>query len=281
VLQEEIPRDDRVGRHLANGRFEVTEWIGPDFLMGVAVGRDERGRQVRLTFAGDVSRRVADLQPLLTRDVPGLAPVLYVGAIEADDRWAPRSIMMAEVLPPGEQLDLLARRGLVAHRGGAEPFAPLAVRLVEQVARIHRSGTVLGTLRPESTFITAAGDIELVTRGERLWLMPRPHMTRPAMMSPWPPGYLAPEYITKPLLIDPDPAADVYSVAVMLATSLLGRFVYAAEHAMSLASAQLAGDHLPLPATPLGETLARCLAPDPAARPTLEELGHALVATGA
>jgi serine/threonine protein kinase len=274
VLQEEIPRDDRIGRRLANGRFEVTEWSGPDFLMGVAVGRDDQGRSVRLTFAGDVSRSADDLRSLLTRDVPGLAPVLYVGATDADDRWAPTSIMAAELLPLGEQLDL------VAH-SGREKFNGLGARLVDHVARIHRNGSTLGTLRPESTFVTAAGDIELVTRGERLWLMPRPNMTRPAMMSPWSPGYLAPEYITKPLLDDPDPAADVFSLGVMLATSLLGRFVYAAEYAMSLLSAQLTGDHLPLPATPLGEVLARCLKPDPAARPSLDELAHAVRATAA
>ena len=35
---------------------------------------------------------------------------------------------------------------------------------------------------------------------------------------------------------------------------------------------QLEGRHLPLPETELGQTLARCLRPDPAARPSIDEL---------
>jgi hypothetical protein len=274
VLQEQIPRDDRIGRRLGNGRFELTEWTGPDFLMGVGLGRDEQGLRVRLTFAGDVSRSAEELRAVLMRDVPGLAPVVYLGTTAADDNWAPTSMMMGEIQPPGDQLDLLSRTGDMAK------IAALGSRLVQHVSLIHRGGVALGTIRPETTFMTDAGEIELAARGERLWLMPRPNMTKPAMMSPWSPGYLAPEYITRPLLNDPDPAADVFSLAVMLATSLLGRFVYAAEYATSLLSAQLSGDHLPLPATPLGETLTQCLKPDPASRPTLDELDHALRTVG-
>jgi hypothetical protein len=270
IVQEEIPRNVRIGRRLANGRFEITEWIGPDFLMGIAIARDEQGALARLTFAGDVSRSAEELQPILARDAAGLAPVRYLGATAADDGWAPRSMMMAELLPRGEPLDLLA------HGGDAKYVATFGARLCGLVAGVHRSGTVLGTIRPESTFVTADGDIELVARGERLWHMPRPNMMRSTMLSPWPSGYLAPELLMKPLPNDPDPAADVFSIGVMLATSLLGQSVYEEQIDPRLFVAQMQGNHLPLPETALGETLARCLRPDPGARPSVVELEQAL-----
>jgi hypothetical protein len=274
-VNEEIPQNARIGRRLANGMFELTEWIGADFLMGIAIARDvQQGHLARLTFAGDVSRSVDELRPILTPDVSGLAPVVYLGATAADDGWAPASMMMAEVLPPGEPLDL------VAHAGDTEKIAAFGARLAGHVARVHRSGTVLGTLRPESTFVTASGDISLVARGERLWLMPRPNMTKPAMAAPWPGGYRAPEVMTQPLLDHPAPAADVFSIGVMLATWLLGRFAYAGDGDYQIFLAQLQGNHLPLPKTPLGDLLARCLLPDPAARPSVVELERALRVPG-
>jgi hypothetical protein len=269
-VNEEIPQNARIGRRLANGRFELTEWIGADFLMGIAIARDvQEGDLVRLTFAGDVSRSVDDLLPILTGDVSGLAPVRYLGATAADDGWAPNSMMMAEVLPPGEPLNL------VAHSGDAEKIAAFGARLAGHVGRAHRSGTVLGTLRPESTFVTN-GDITLVARGERLWLMPRPNMTKPAMAAPWPGGYRAPEVMMQPLLNHPAPSADVFSIGVMLASWLLGRFAYAGESDYEVFIAQSQGNHLPLPKTPLGDLLARCLLPDPAARPSIVELEDSL-----
>lgn len=270
IVQDEIPRNERIGRRLANGRFEVTEWIGPDFLMGIAIARDEQGRSVRLTFAGDVSRSADELRPSLGRDVAGLAPVLYLGATAADDGWAAGSMMMAELLPRNGPLDLLA------HGGNARYVATFGARLCALVAGVHRSGTVLGTLRPESTFVTPEGNVELVARGERLWLMPRPNMMRSAMLSPFPSGYLAPELLMKPLPSDPHPSADVFSIGVMLASSLLGQSVYEEQIDPRLFVAQMQGNHLPLPATALGELLARSLQPEPAARPSVIEFEQAL-----
>lgn len=271
MVQDEIPRNNRIGRLLANGRFELTQWIGADFLMGIAIARDvQQGTLVRLTFAGDVSRSADELQPVLTRDVPGLAPVLYLGPTAADDGWAPNSMMMAEVLPPGEPLDIDGRVG------NAEAIAAFGARLASHVNRVHRGGTVLGTIRPESTFVTASGDITLLGRGERLWLMPRPNMTKPAMALPWRGGYRAPEIMMAPLLVDPDPAADVFSIGMILATWLLGEFAYPGDGDYPIFMAQMQGNHVPLPKTPLGDILTRCLLPHPQARPSLIEIENAL-----
>ncbi|MBA3461042.1 MAG: hypothetical protein H0T46_13845 [Deltaproteobacteria bacterium] len=266
-----MQENNRIGRRLAHGRFELTEWIGADFLMGISIGRDvQQGGFVRLTFAGDVSRSADELRPILTRDRPGLAPVVYLGPTAADDRWAPNSTMMAEVLPPGEPLDVDSQAG------NEETIAAFGARLASHVARVHRAGTVLGTLRPESTIVTATGDVVLLGRGERLWLMPRPNMTKPAMALPWRGGYRAPEIMMTPLLVDPAPAADVFSIGVILATWLLGRFAYPGDNDFQVFMAQSQGNHVPLPKTPLGDILTRCLLPHPQARPSLVELENAL-----
>lgn len=262
---------DRLGRTFANGQFELTEWIGSDFLMGIAIARElQTGQAVRLTFAADVSRTAEQLRPILTPDIPGLAPVLYLGPMAADDGWGGISMLMAEALPAGEQFDPDVRAG------DADAVASFGARLTAHVARIHRSGVGLGTMRPEGTFVSPTGEITLVTRGERLWYMPRPNMTKPGMLPPWRLGYLAPELYDGPIFTHPGPAADVYSIGVMLSSWLLGRFPFEGEAHVHLYLAQRQGKFVELPSTPLGELLGRCMLPAPAARPSLDELAHGL-----
>jgi hypothetical protein len=269
-MQDVIPLDKRIGRLLGDGRFEVTEWIGPDSLMGIAIARDlEGGGLVRLTFAIDVARTAEELEPILTRDVPGLAPVVYLGATAADDGWGSGSMMMAEELPPGKALDLEIPVD-------AYTIAAFGVGLVAHIARIHRTGVGLGTLRPESTFITDEGEMTLIGRGERLWMMPIPNKMKSTMLSPWRGGYRAPELLLGPVPDHPDPAADVFSIGVILATWLLGRFAYPGDSDFQVFQAQMKGDHHELPKTPLGDLLSRCLQFAPADRPPLGALERAL-----
>ena len=257
-------RSEHVGRVLANGRFEIIDWIGADFLMGVAIARDvQRGERIRLTFAGDVARSAADLEGILTPAVDGLAPVVYLGETAGEDGWGAGSMMLAEELPPVDPLDL------EKPASSAEQVARFGARLAGVVSRVHRAGTVLGTIRPESTFVESDGHITLAARGERLWCMPRPNMTKPAMAAPWRGGYRAPETMMRidAMWNHPHPSADVFSLGVMLASWHLGRFVYPETDDFAVFQSQLEGRHLPLPDTDLGQVLARCLRPDPAARP--------------
>jgi hypothetical protein len=268
------PDDDRIGRLLADNRFEVVEWIGTSEWMGVAMAIDKRdGARVRVTTAGDVVASTEQLNALFVRDVVGLAPVVYLGAAGSDDGWAEDGVMMAERLPRGRSLDAASpawdqskRRTLAA--------------LVRRVADIHRQSMVLGTIRPESVFVD--GDhVALATRGERLWWMPRPQTTKVAAVAPWPPGYAAPELFTSlPLLADPKPAADVFSLGVIIAEQLLGQFPYSRASYVAMVLAQRAGDHAPLPDTPLGKLVERAIAPAADARPPVAELEGELIESG-
>jgi serine/threonine protein kinase len=131
---------------------------------------------------------------------------------------------------------------------------------------------VLGTIRPESTFLHDDG-VELMARGERLWLMPRPQTTKVGTVPPWPPGYCAPELVRSlPVVANPQPSVDVFSVGVMFAELLLGAFPFARTSFVSLISAQLHGAHAPLPSTQLGRLLTRAIVPSAEARPSVEEM---------
>jgi hypothetical protein len=269
----ERPKDARVGRRLANERFEVTEWLGGDALMGAALARDqEHEGLVRLSFSADVAGSVEDVRALLAREIPGLAPIVYVGPAASDDGWAPGSMMVAEKLPTGGAL-LDLPTGVV----NAREIAALGARMTRQLIEVHARGTVLGTIRPESMFVTSDGDITFVTCGERLFLMPRPNMMKAATLGPWRPGYQAPELFEMlPLLRDPPASADVFSLGVILGSALLGESVYYVFDLADLFISQRRGQHLLLPETPVGEILTRCLRPDATARPTLIELEQVL-----
>jgi serine/threonine protein kinase len=78
------------------------------------------------------------------------------------------------------------------------------------------------------------------------------------------------------MLVHPAPSADVFSIAVMLATWLLGHFPYEGDGDYQIYLAQLKGNHAPLPKTLVGEVLGRCLRVDPTARPPIAELEQAL-----
>jgi hypothetical protein len=252
-------------RRWVNGRFEVTQWIGPDEVMGIAIARDTlRDQLVRLTFADDVSRSADELRAILTREVAGLASVVYLGPAEREDG----SMMLAEVLPPGDSLDL------VAPETDPDRIAAFGAKLAAHVAHVHRAGTVLGSIRPENTFVTADGDIALIARGERLWMTCQ--FTRVAPGVPWRGGFRAPEIQMVPLLSDPAPSADVFSIGVLLAERLLGRMPYRWPDEFAIYLDQSQGRHLPLPETALGEILAQCLRAEPAARPSIDELAERL-----
>src|SRR5262249_6061644 len=111
----------------------------------------------------------------------------------------------------------------------------------------------------------------IVFRGERLWLAAAPLSV--GTLSPWLPGYSAPELEPKlPLVEGLDPSVDVFSLGVILAECLLGRFPFPRSSYVGLLQAQFGRQHATLPSTPLGNVIARALDPDPRARPTLDEL---------
>lgn len=267
------PPDERIGRKLANGRFEVVDWIGTSEWMGVAIAVDGRdGSRVRVTTAGDVVASGEQLRATLCRQIAGLAPVVYLGPADSDDGWATDGVMMAEQLPRGHALDASAGTS------GEAAVVRCGRALLRTVAAVQQQGMVLGTIRPESAFIDD-GKIVFVARGERLWLMPRPLTTKVAAVAPWPPGYGAPELLLSlPLLDDPPPAADVFSVGVILAEQLLGRFPYPRASYVSLALALRSGEHETLPDSRLGRLLTRTMAPSLDARPSLAELDAELAA---
>ncbi len=88
--------------------------------------------------------------------------------------------------------------------------------------------------------------------------------SKAATVPPWPPGYQAPEIVfSDGVFENPNPAADVYSLGVILAERLLGTFPFRRESYTELLMAQRNGQHASLPATPLGDLLSLTMHQDP------------------
>lgn len=253
-----LPSDNRIGRRVADGRFVVTAWLGHSQWMGVAFADDtQTGQQVRLTFAGPSA---VELDALRAR----LRGALYIAPIASDDGWGADCVVLAEVLPPSfTALDVAS----------VDLDAPtLARRLAALLADAHAHGEPLGTLRPESVHLTPGADRWLGS-GERLWSLALPLSV--GTLSPYAPGYGAPETQAGwPLLAPFAASADVFSLGVIVAEKLLGTFPYPRDSYVGLMRAQLEGRHAPLPATPFGALVTRCLSPRPEARPSIAELRH-------
>lgn len=251
------PTDDRRGRVFAQ-RFVLEEWVGTSAFMGLGFGRDTfDGAPMRLLFGNPPA---LPYESLRGEAAPRTAcsDVRYYGPVDADDGWAHGLAMWAETRSPLPTLRSLSN--------GAWAEARVRALVARLAALLAEPG--LGVLRPESVYLDDAR-VELA-RGERLWWLARPLSV--GALPPWGPGYLAPElYAAVPWKRPLAASADVFSLGVIGAERLLGVYPYAFDSFTELVSKQARGAHRALPG-PVGAWLARCLAPDPAARPTIAEL---------
>jgi hypothetical protein len=265
------PEDWRIGRLLIQGRYQAIKWVGGCEWTGVVDVVDDQQDRIRITTASDVSVPLDQIRPWLEPDIEGLAPVVYLGPGQSDDGWGEAGLMIAERIPFGHSLVM---RGPWC----TEAVARFGVTLVNLIRKIHARGFVIATLRPEG-IIVGGGSVSLIVRGDRLWLMPRQNASKAGSISPWPPGYLAPELLfNSPVTKDVSSSADVFSLGVILAELMLGQPPYPRDSLTSLLLAQREGQHAPLPKSGLGDAIGRSIQWDPFARPTIEELLGALEA---
>jgi len=150
--------------------------------------------------------------------------------------------------------------------------APDAVALSDQVldalAVVHAQGVVHRDIKPENILVDTSGPGQpraLVTDFGIARLTDGPAMTRRSGLIGTP-RYMAPELSTGARAT---PAADLYSVGIVLYELLRGRAPFDAPHPMALLRAHLEQPPAPLDGLPgtLWPTLARLLAKDPAQRP--------------
>lgn len=171
-------------------------------------------------------------------------------------------------------------RELVGNRALCPEAALLLIQpIVDATAALHAAGYVHRDLKPENVIASPEGAVTVIDLG-LAWRegMTRHTDTGAAVGSV---GYMAPEQIEgNPV----DTRADVWALGVMLYEWIAGKRPFARARAAEEAAAMLLGQFPRLTAADrrcddeLAALVARCLAADPAKRPTAAELATAIAA---
>lgn len=234
-------------------RYEIERPLGHGAMAVVDLARDhELGRDVALKRLAENLARDGDLRERFLREGrlaarlshPNIVRVFDVG--EADGR---PYIAMEHV--DGETLaDMIRRRGTIS-RGEASALGAQAARAL---AAAHAAGLVHRDVKPHNLLLRRDGILKLGdfgiavgVEGTRLTLAGTVLGTA---------AYLAPEQARAE---EVTAAADVYSLGLVLVELVTGQ---------PDPSARVGG--------PLGDTIRRCLARDPRARPSAAEVAHEL-----
>ena len=171
-------------------------------------------------------------------------------------------------------------RELCAGRALCPEAALLLVQpIAEATAALHAAGYVHRDLKPENVIAGPDGAITVIDLG-LAWRegMTRHTDTGAAVGSV---GYMAPEQIEGRAV---DTSADVWALGVMLYEEVAGKRPFARARAAEEAAAMLLGQFPRLTAADrrcddtLADLVARCLATDPAKRPSAAELASAIAA---
>lgn len=246
--------------------------------------RSERSAYVSLGLRQTVDwdRKRAELE----LPAAGFAPLLGIARIA---HQGSEYDALLEAQPPGVPLPELVP-GALPEAQAASVLAPV----LDWVAGAHRQGRVVTGLRPELIF-AALTPTPAAQQHRPGWgpFLPQPTALLPrcerflrtaerpcyGFGPPFEQLYQAPELLA---LREPTPAADVFSLAAILAWMTSGAYPFPGGSLLERMAALMAGAWNRGAASPaLVALLARALAPDPAARPDLTTLKAALASLAA
>jgi eukaryotic-like serine/threonine-protein kinase len=245
----------RIGVLLAAGGMGEV-WAARDLLLDRAVAVKVLGG----ALAGDgraAERLRREARAAGRLDHPNIARVLDLG--EHDGR-------------PYLVMELLEGESLAARLDRAGPMAPAeAVRVVAAAAdaleAAHRAGVVHRDVKPGNVFLTSDGEVKVLDFGIA-WCAHEATLTTGDLLGTA--AYLAPERV---LGHQATPAADIYSLGVVLYELLAGRRPFEATSDIALAMAHVNAEPPPLarvaPSAParLVAAATHAMAKDPSARP--------------
>ncbi|MCU7802159.1 MAG: hypothetical protein KZQ96_03100 [Candidatus Thiodiazotropha sp. (ex Lucinoma borealis)] len=259
-----------IGYTDAKGAYELRELLCGSPSFGLFAAWDDTGNRYLATTTLRQTESHADLYRKLACDVEGIAPLLYVGHLHSDQ---PTGFdLMIEQMPMGMPSHLLdkgiAEVTTVVHLGTA-----IAVIL----ERLHAQQRYLLSLRPQSIYLTTDRKsgiqlMGLVPRADRFYFSAeKPDVTTALAFDD---TYVAPEVW---LGLEPDNAADVFSLCAVLAFWLRGRSPFNGKGYMGHAKAIMGNKRAyHLPADELGLLLESGLDSEASNRPNITELRKSL-----
>lgn len=264
------------------GAYEIVRELGRGGMGVVYLARDTKlGRQVALKVLPEHLRHDEPWRARLRREARAAAAVSHPGLAQVyslEDDPAGLSFVVSEYVEGRTLRDEIG--------AGPVPMGR-AIDTVRQVASAlaaaHARGVVHRDLKPENVMRAADGTIKVLDFGlahiEHEGHEPRLTRTGTLMGTP---GYISPEQLRGE---DGGPAADIYSVGLLLHELLTGRHAFAGSKntGTALMARVLAGSPNPLPldlirdCPALEEAVHRCLAREPDQRfPSMASLADTL-----
>jgi eukaryotic-like serine/threonine-protein kinase len=261
VMWQELGPGDpgRIGPYRLRGLLG-TGGMGRVFLGAAADGQLAAVKVIRLDLAADPEFRARFRREVtLARKVNSRFTAQLLGAdVEGPVPW------LATAYVAGPSLaDAVAEGGPLS----VGPLRELAAGLAEGLSAIHAAGVVHRDLKPSNVLLAKDGP-RVIDFGISVAADTSP-LTRTGMLV-GSPGYMSPEHVEGR---DVGPASDIFSLGAVLAFAVTGEGPFGAGSAPTLAYRVVyhepSLDHVPVEVRGL---IQRCLAKDPARRPTARDL---------
>ncbi|MEO8840080.1 MAG: serine/threonine-protein kinase [Kofleriaceae bacterium] len=261
---------NRVAPSITLGEYELAERIGEGGSGQVYRARGPAG-VVAVKLLGPASDLDDAARARFHREIAALGQIDHPNLVKMIAHGIDAELGPYLVLP------LLAGTNLRCGRVCPEAAVLLIQPVVQATAALHARGYVHRDLKPENVIAAPDGTITVIDLG-LAWRegMTRHTDTGAAVGSV---GYMAPEQIEGRAV---ETSADLWALGVMVYELIAGKRPYARPRPAEEAAAALLGVFPKLTAAdrrasePLAALVARCLALDPAQRPTAEQLATEL-----
>ena len=264
-----------VGRVLG-GRYRLIELLGQGGMATIyraqdaRLGRDVAVKVLRVEYGTDeafVARFRQEAHSAAALNHPNIVNVHDSGTDEAGP------FIVMELLPGGDLAQVLRQQGTL----DAMPAARVAQQIAEALGAAHERGIVHRDIKPSNVLLTSTGRVKVgdfgIAQAFSDAQLTLPGMTMGSV------HYFSPEQARgEPL----SPSSDIYALGLVMFEMLTGRRAWGGDTAASVATARLSGAVPSAAAVRPGipaelDGLVRwALSPDPAARPTAEELATRL-----
>jgi hypothetical protein len=257
----------------ASGRFDVRRLLSGGPSRGLHEGVDHQtGQPVQIAHTVASAFAADELQARSTYDLPGVAPCLYAGPLDAPDPMKgddPDSRVVIEALPRG--------RRLTDHAAPLPPASAVSIGLglARVVQAAVRAGRPLDGIRPDLVWVSddATSLTAIAPRSWRFLI----HLDRRKRFEEWAATFSegvfqAPEHM---LRNQPSPTNDLYAAGLVIATMAQGHHPFPVPDGWAFSPAELMEDdrnRVLAGPPPLAAILARVLVADPSRRMSIDEL---------